>query len=97
MITIDFKTEVHYFNPVERTCMIILYGIALENEIEVGKFFLEKKLIQEAEYDQYANQVNQSIDPGFLSQWKDGILQPLMNGLEKFETDSNINLNNNLI
>jgi hypothetical protein len=89
MIEINFKTEIQNFNPIERTCMVFLYGITIQDDKETGRFFLDKKFLVNDEYDLYVNQANQSIDIEFLKKWEDAVLMPMKDLIEEFKKDSN--------
>ncbi|HVD99521.1 MAG TPA: hypothetical protein VNB90_15035 [Cytophagaceae bacterium] len=86
MIKIDFKSEVWDVNLSERTCCIILYGVARQDNQEVGKFFIDKKILQAADYDSYFNQATLQVDENFLKAWEESAtkdLKELTNQLEK--------------
>lgn len=89
MIAINYKTELQNYNPTDRSCMIMLYGIAMQDGMETGRFMLDKKFISGSDYDLYVNQANQTIEANFLKVWEDSIISPMKDLMDQFVKDSN--------
>ena len=89
MIEINYKTELQNYNPTENTCTIMLYGVAMQEGVETGRFLLDKKFISGRDYDLYVNQANQTVDEKFLKAWEDSIISPMKSLMDQFEKDSN--------
>ena len=69
--------------------MIMLYGIAMQDGMETGRFMLDKKFISGSDYDLYVNQANQTIEANFLKVWEDSIISPMKDLMDQFVKDSN--------
>ncbi len=77
------------YNPTERACMVLLYGLVFQEGVEIGRVLLDKKLLSGKEYDLYVNQANQLVDEKFLNEWETESLQPVLEILKLLEKDSN--------
>lgn len=89
MIEIEVRAEVQKLNLADKSCILFLFGIAFENQQEVGRFFIDRKVIENADFEKYVNLAEQTIDPEFIQHLTRDVLLNLDETIKVLVAESN--------
>lgn len=89
MIEIVVRAEIQTLNIAEKNCVVILFGVALQNQQEVGRFFIDKNVIENAAFEKYVNLVSQTLDQDCIQLWENDSLITIKDSIRILLAESN--------
>jgi hypothetical protein len=89
MMIVSFSAEIIKNDGQAKICTVLLYGVALIGDKEVGRFFLDKREFNQKEYEYFLNGEKQALEESYQREWEEQTIKPMQEIIDSLVKSSN--------